>query len=86
MFRPAWSVTRLAIPQADKTDFSGSVIERLIEHPQVDAGKGVFASGRRPQLLRHYVPTRDPGEHEKTADPTNSLSRLDSVRIIFETV
>ena len=59
MLRPAWPVTRLAIPQADKTDFSGSVSERLIEHPQVDAGKGIFARGRRPQLLRHYVPAPD---------------------------
>jgi hypothetical protein len=58
MPRPTWSVTRSAIPEADKTDFSGSVSERLIEHPQVDAGKGI-ASGRGPQLLRHYVPTLD---------------------------
>src|SRR5882757_3497110 len=51
MLRPAWSVTRLAIPQADKADFSGSVSERFIEHPQVGTSKGVFARGRRSQLL-----------------------------------
>src|SRR6267142_617791 len=55
MLRPAWSVTRLAIPQADKADFSAFVSERFIEHPQVDTSKGVFAGGCRAQLLWHYV-------------------------------
>src|SRR4029453_9560935 len=59
MLRPTRPVTRLAIPQADKTNFSGSVSERLIKHPQVDAGKGIFASRRRSQIMRHYVPTQD---------------------------
>ena len=59
MLRPAWPVTRLAIPQADKSDFAGSLSELLIEHPQVDAGKGIFARGRRSQIMRHYVPSLD---------------------------
>src|SRR6266850_3000295 len=56
MLRPTRPVPRLAIPQADKADLSASVSERLIEHPQVATGKGVFAGGCRAQLLRHYVP------------------------------
>jgi len=68
MLRPTWPLTRLAIPQADEADFSRSISERLIKH-RLTAGKGIFASGRRPQVLRHYVPTLDAGEHEKTADP-----------------
>ncbi len=56
MLRPTQPVTRLAIPQADEADFSRSISDRLIKHPQVDAGKGI-ASGRRPQIMRHYVPT-----------------------------
>lgn len=57
MLRPTASVTRLAIRQANKVDFSGSVSEGLIEHPPIVTGKEVFPSGCRSQLLRHDVLT-----------------------------
>jgi hypothetical protein len=50
MLRPIWPFTRLAIPQADEADFSPSISERLIKH-RLTAGKGIFASGRRPPAL-----------------------------------
>jgi hypothetical protein len=85
MLRPTSPVTRLAIAQADEADFSRSISERLIKH-RLTADKGSSPVGVGRQLLRHYVPTLHAGEHEKTADPTNSLGRLNSLRIIFETV
>lgn len=59
MLRPAWSVARLAILQADEPDFSRSKSERLIEHPKIDVGKRIFASWPRSQIMRHSVPSLD---------------------------
>jgi hypothetical protein len=71
VLRSTRPVARLAIPQADEADISRSISERLIKHPEVDAGKGIFATGRRSQIMRHYMPTLD-----ALLDPKKLLSPM----------